>query len=397
MWISMAQFLPDTGAADSVMTAYLREYSTTRQIQFHFAFALMAVVDCAFAAGKQSIDSAEMATKLGPHVLDKVYNESLYTAAGEFFTQQGWNTGPWYSHFALTRYMMFNRIMGLNFPWISGESLLRGLRWNLICCSGMPFQSRQEYTMLLHLYWALRCEGFLSRIPDIEKSLIRMYCKDVFFRGGVPQRGSNSHLSSSLVAVGQSVGNARQLLGPRSTSRKPTTGKDLGKKGLHVSEISRLLDVLQWKSMPIGNRADYFQEVQNIANEETRSIFLAPLTSTCLKLERLNSALCSPGFVSTARAFGQRLIENFSSSLHMNDLTLVCFWGLCLADNRTTEQEKQIGLPLLAKKFKDLFEEGSDDEGLVDFCFNPNNHEVDPSLWGNKGARRSDNLLVRSF
>jgi hypothetical protein len=393
MWISMAQFLPDTGAADSVMTAYLREYSTTRQIQFHFVFALMAAVDCAFAAGKKSMDSAEMAMELSDDVLRKVYNKSLYTAVIEFYKHHDWDPLLWYNHYAFTRYMMLNRIMGLNFPWISGESLLQGLRWKLECGSNMPFERCQAYTMLLHLYCALRCEGLMSRIPQIEKSLIRMYRKDVFFRGGVPQRGT--HYSSSHLAMGQSIAVTRQILGHRSTSRKPTTGKDLGKKGLHASEISRLLDVLQWKSMPISNRADCFQELQNIASEETRSIFLAPLASTCLKLEHLAFALCSRGFVSTALACLQRSIENFSNiSSPGMDLTLICMWGFCLADNRTKEQEKQIGLDLLAKSFKDFFEEGSDDEGVVDFCFNPNDHEVDPSLWGEEGARRSDNLLV---
>ena len=399
VWISMAQYLPNVGAADVVMNAYLRDFAENRKVQLHLVIAIMIAVDCAISVvegGNKSIH--EEAGRLCERIFQKVYDTKIYTRAIQLFDDNGFKSEALHCHLELQRHMVASLPMGDIFPWINGEILLAGLRLHFVVGSGLPYCFVQEYTTLLHLYWGLLSQGHVRRMPELEETLVRMYTKNVFFRGGVPKRDSGSYVKSWQLAIGASIHSMKLLDGRQNARRQANVNsKALEMTGLHVTEISRLLDVLQWKTMPIGNKDVAFREIQDIAREESRTIFLAPLVQTCLKLKQLERALTQPELLSSARAFGYRWMKNFESFLpSLKGLSVVAFWGLSLADDRTHEEEKDLGLSMLATTYRSIFIENESDVGEEEFDlkFNPSTHKVDPSFWGEKGVQRSDNLMV---
>jgi hypothetical protein len=243
---------------------------------------------------------------------------------------------------------------------------------------------------MLHLYWMLRAEGYLGRIAEIEASVIRMYRQRVWFRGGVPRKGGKSYLKSWLIAVGLNVHRARLLDGKEleRSVRTKAASKAMDKTGLHVTEISQLQDILQWKTMPILDRGACYQQIQRIARDEYRQVYTAPLMSASAKLSQLHDAI-GRAFIGTARAGGRRMVVDFDKQAsRMSDVPVVCFWALALADDRApNEQEKEIGLSLLANSFKSAFRLDDSADDVPSLTFSPNEHSVDPSLWGEKGAK----------
>jgi hypothetical protein len=240
----------------------------------------------------------------------------------------------------------------------------------------------------------LRCEGCLGRIPEIEQTLIRIYRQSVWFHGGIPRKGQAAYLKSWQLASGATVRVAKKFDG-RQPTRLGRNHKALSRDGLMVTEVSRLLDILQWKTMPILNRNECFKEMQSIAKEEYTSIFTAPLIRVCTKLCNLEHNLTSK-YASMARAWGDRMLENFAILIsEMTDLSVVCIWGLSLGDNRFFfSGEKGMGLTKLANSFRgDFAEEPLDnDKGPPFLRFSPYNHKVDPSLWGEEAAFREEHL-----
>ena len=106
---------------------------------------------------------------------------------------------------------------------------------------------------------------------EIEDSLIRMYRQPVWFRAGLPRKGRGSYFESWQVAIGANV------------NQTGVSSKGSEMTGLHVPEISRLLRVLQWKDRPAC-----FLEIQKIARDECRSIFLAPHLHQTIEPSRLD-------------------------------------------------------------------------------------------------------------
>jgi hypothetical protein len=402
IWVAFARFFPNSGAADVVFVSYVREFAETKRVKFHLALAIMVMVDSAFAAAATAannasssvLESTEQARDLYVKVLKQTYNGD-YKRAIELFDKKGIRSDAFYSHYEFSRqYQTTFSAMSSFFPWFSGEMLQSGLRMHLVCGSGLPYQFCQEYTTLLHLYWMLRTQGYLGCLPEIESSLIRMYRQQVFFRGGLPRRGSEGYLKSWQLATGGVNLQGARLLGGREKTRRaaPHRGTQLDMRGLHVTEISQLQDILQWKTMPILDRAAAYKQIQEIAKDEYHSVYTAPLMSTCHKLSYFGDFIAQK-YIATARSGGDRMVQDFSSLTQaLCDLNIVCFWALSLADDRALDaREKETGLFLLAGSFKQAFKEemtrpGAAEEPSMDFS--PNEHSVDPSLWGEEGALR---------
>lgn len=385
-WISLARYAPASGAADTVLVAFARNYADTRTVDFYFAFALLAAMDSAFAL--DVADRAEQARTMYCKILEDLFDGPIYTAAIEAFNRDNAKPDAFYSHYEFARHFReeFSE-MCCYFPLLSGEMLLMGLRLHFVCASGLPYRFCQSYTTLLHIYWMLRCEGYIGRLPEIENTLIGMYRQQVWFHGGIPQKGKDAYLKSWQLALGATL-HTTKLLGGQQVARRSQEYRDLSREGLFVTEISRLLDILQWKTMPILDSKECFREIQEVAREEFHAVFTAPLMKTCVKMCNLEEAL-KARFTATARASGERMIDNYSLvTSKMNNLSVVCFWAMALADNCSlNSREKDGALPLLAKQFKNLFvEEPVNSDADPSLAFSPYDHRVDSSLWGEKGV-----------
>jgi hypothetical protein len=371
----------------------LREFEAERRVAFQLALAVVIAIDCALEVANVNNDCAEETSELYARILERVFNYPIYKKVIDVLESKQRKPDALYSHFELaSHYQRTFHPMCLFFPWVSGELLQSGLRMHLVCATGLPWALSQEYTTMLHLYWMLRAEGYLGRIAEIEASMIRMYRQRVWFRGGVPQKGGKSYLKSWQIAVGLNVHRARLLDGQeleRSTSTMPAS-KAMDKTGLHVTEISQLQDILQWKTMPILDRGDCYQQIQRIARDEYRQVYTAPLMSASAKLWQLSDAL-GRTFIRTARNGGRRMAVDFDKRVsRMLDVAVVCFWALALADDRApNDQEKEIGLSLLANSFKSVFRVDDSADDVPSLTFSPNEHSVDPSLWGERGAKSS--------
>ena len=127
--------------------------------------------------------------------------------------------------------------------------------------------------------------------------------------------------------------------------------------------------------MPMDDRAAALERLGKIAYEETRKVFLAPLLPACLKLSRLATNLdqdSSPA------------VRNCSKQLFLGEmfpgcpvlLSVLCYWGLSLADNRFTDARKAEGLTVLAHEFRKVFTEADDDdEDTLALQFNSTDHK----------------------
>ncbi|CAB9505803.1 expressed unknown protein [Seminavis robusta] len=396
IWVTFARYCLNSGAADTVLTAYLREFAETRQIRFHLSLAIMVAIDGAFVSAEVDQHSSGRARDLYKEILSKVYQLDTYKRAFEIINRKKLNKAMNCSHYVTyyetTRHYQHTfHPMCLYFPWFSGEMLQSGLRLHLLCGIGFAFKFCQTYTVMIHLYWMLRTQGYLGRINEIEAAFIRVYRQQVWFRGGIPQKGSGTYLKSWQLAIGMNVHGARLLGGqPNARSVGIRAAQAFDRTGHSITEISQLQAILQWKSMPISNRKACYEQIQQIAREEYLYVFTAPLMSACCNLSDLFDSL-GKVYANTAQSACLRMLLNFASvsrELNLNDTSVVCFWGLSLADNRAlNKDEKKIGLSMLAKSFKDVFEEDpGEDKGIPTLTFNPNDHEVDPSLWGLRGV-----------
>jgi hypothetical protein len=221
-----------------------------------------------------------------------------------------------------------------------------------------------------------------------------MFRQSVWFHGGIPRKGQVAYLKSWQLASGATLRVAKIIDG-RQPTRPGRNHKEPSRGGLMTTEISRLLDILQWKTMPILNRNKCFNEIQSIAKEEYSSIFTAPLLRVCTKLCNLEHNLTSK-YTSTSRASGDQMFANFAMMVRdMTDLSVICIWGLSLGDNRSlVTGEKDMGLNKLANSFRgDFAEEPLDnDDGPPSLSFSQYDHKVDPSLWGEKAVFREEHL-----
>jgi hypothetical protein len=120
----------------------------------------------------------------------------------------------------------------------------------------------------------LQTEGYLGRISEIESPLFCIYRQQVWFRGGLPQKGSHAYLKSWQIAAGLNRNGARLLDGQEIRKYVKTLGvsKALDNIGLHITEISQLQEIFQWKSMPFLDSRDCFQKIRRIALDEYRDV-----------------------------------------------------------------------------------------------------------------------------
>mmetsp|Transcript_1279 Transcript_1279/g.2551 ORF Transcript_1279/g.2551 Transcript_1279/m.2551 type:complete len:856 (+) Transcript_1279:99-2666(+) len=404
LWISLSQYLPDAGAADAVLNAYIRDYFSTGKLKLPLAFALLVTMDSAMAcatATESTNNLAEETKDLFVKVLSEAYTSYAYTPAIRLLERDGKRADALYSHLEFTRHIRDEySVAGMFFPLVSGEMMLNGLRMHFVCGSGLPYTYVEKCTHILHIYWLLRSEGRMGKIPELE-SILRMYQQRVFFRGGLAKKGQECYLKYQQLAQGVSVEALRYLDGktvPRRTGRVPFNSDALTYEGLHVTEISRLLDVLQWKSMPIIDKDACFDEIEMISREEFSTIFTAPLLKVSVKMMDLASAL-ELGMTRLAIQSGPQMMPNFAlHTSRMTQLDLISYWAMTLGDNRSViPGEKDTMLGQFASVFSQVF--GSGVKPIIPgeeatLAFSLNDHKVDSALWGEKGARRLENLQV---
>ncbi|CAJ1957580.1 unnamed protein product [Cylindrotheca closterium] len=401
LWISMSQYLPDVGAADAVLNAYIRDFFSTGKLKLPLAFALLITLDGAMACATEGKNLAEDTKDLVVKVLEEAYTTYSYTPAIRLLERDGKNSNALYSHFEFVKHVREEySVVGMFFPLVSGEMLLNGLRMHFTCGSGLPYTYVEKCTHVLHIYWLLRSEGHMGRIPEVE-SILRMYQQRVFFRAGLAKKGQDSYLKCQQLAQGVSAEAVRYLDGkavPRRVGRAPMNADALTYEGLHVTEVSRLLDVLQWKSMPIIDKDACFDEIEMISREEYSTIFTAPLLKVVVKMMDLASAL-ELGMTRLARQSGPQMLPKFAQhTSRMTELDLVSFWAMALGDNRSLiPGEKDTVFGHFASVFSQVFGSGiepiiPDEEATL--VFSLNDHKVDPTLWGEKGSRRLEHLQV---
>jgi hypothetical protein len=150
--------------------------------------------------------------------------------------------------------------------------------------------------------------------------------------------------------------------------------------------------------MPIIDKDACFDEIEGIAREEYSTIFTAPLLKVTYKMMDLAGAL-ELGMTRPASQSGPQIMPDFAHfTSRMTQLDLVSFWAMALGDNRSViPGEKDTMLGHFASIFSQVF--GSGIEPIVPgeeptLVFSLNDHKVDSALWGEKGARRFENLQV---
>ena len=399
LWISLSRYLPDAGAADAVFNAYVRNFASTGKLSFPLAFALLVALDGAVVCVGEGIDLVEEAKGPVVRVLTEAYSAQVYTPAIRLLERDGKKADCLYSHFDIARHMREEySVAGMFFPLVLGELLLSGLRMHFVCSGGIPYAYVEKHTHVLHIYWMLRSEGYLGKIPELD-SMVAMYRQRVFFRGGLAEKGQETYLKCQQLAQGVSLEAMRFLDGkavPRRSGRVPMTREALSYEGLHVSEVSRLLDVLQWKSMPMVDKDRCLDEIEAIAAQEYTDIFTAPLLQVSVKVCTVASAL-EQKMTSLARESGPEMMAGFAfHTSRMTPIDLVSFWAMSLGDNRSViPGEKDAMLSQFANIFSQAFAVEPTIVGEEPILtFSSNDHKVDSSLWGEKGKRTLANLHI---
>jgi len=357
--------------------------------------SMVVVVDCSqtvYDAGTvRAVDSLDLVDTS----LQKAFNPETYPLGIKLLDANDMKSSCLYSHFEFASHFRQDYLtMCSSFPILSGALLSEGLRLAFVCSSGLPYSFVQQCTSMLHLYWMLRMEGFIGIISEIEKTFVTMYRQKVWFRSGLPQRGEEKYLKSWQLSVGGCNANSARLLDGKTTARKgrqTALPKDMTMEGLHVTEISRLRDILQWKTMPSANISSCHSQIQQIAREEYHSIFMSPLMQSSIKMMQVHDHMGSHRIVAIAEASGQNMSNDFLYlTQQMTRTSMVCSWGLSLGDNRLLDKnEKQASLKILADCFRTVFQDGplptSSEKPTLKFS--SYTHDVNKSLWGEKGAQ----------
>ena len=278
IWMSLSQYLPDAGAADGVFNAYVRDFATTGVVKFQFVFALLVVLDGAIACAQEGRLLAQDTKNLNTIVVENATDPQVYIPAIKLLRKDGCNTDIVLTHLELAKHMAQEySVAGMCFPFISGEMMFIVLKSHFVCGAGLVYAYNQQYFHILHIYWVLRQEGHLGKIKELE-SIAALYQQFVFFRGGLPRKGQGAFVKCLQLALGCTMISVRALAGkrvPESTGRSQSHRGGVTSTGLHVSEISRLLDILQWKSMPFADKDKCLNEVESIAKNDF-AIFMTP-------------------------------------------------------------------------------------------------------------------------
>jgi hypothetical protein len=405
LWAAFGDFVGgESMPTDSLFFAYMRDYRNQRTIQFHWVYFLLCMVDSCLDCLSANNDSHGRATGCMDSVLHEVTNSTIYQAVidvvngygdGDDFTAR-------YNSNCITLYHIRKTWSPMTtfFPWISGDLLLHGLRLNFIVSTCMPYLFRQDYIALLHLYSMLRQERYITPIPEIDGTLIRMYRRRVFFRSGVPTSNTGSYYSSWQVSAGMNAQSVHEMKGGDRAYRGSGRSKHAeDRTGHHLTEISRLLAIVQWHDVGVYlDPSVCFDEIRKVVRDEFDALFLAPLMKTCVQMDQLKKVLavtCGE----EPRAFGERCVpyheqEDFEETLAKHSpLHGVFFWACVLVDNPFYQEEIQRGLRMVASCFGTVFGERclAIPEGVVSYpplSFNPNEHSVSSAFFGEEGAAR---------
>eukprot|EP00588_Corethron_pennatum_P031898 CAMPEP_0194343706 /NCGR_PEP_ID=MMETSP0171-20130528/98265_1 /TAXON_ID=218684 /ORGANISM="Corethron pennatum, Strain L29A3" /LENGTH=164 /DNA_ID=CAMNT_0039110059 /DNA_START=1 /DNA_END=492 /DNA_ORIENTATION=- len=112
-----------------------------------------------------------------------------------------------------------------------------------------------------------------------------MYHETVWFAGGLPQ-GNRSYMKSFQMSYGCSM--VKSQLKRRGWG---TVSPREIREGMRSTEVSALLNALQWKVLPFSNRKEAFCHLRSLALEEVHSIFLAPVLEASVQLSRLEEKI----------------------------------------------------------------------------------------------------------
>jgi hypothetical protein len=241
------------------------------------------------------------------------------------------------------------------FPCICGDLLWQCLYMNFVLPSGLPDHFWWDFMSLLHIYSMLRHERYVAVIPEIEKTLIRMYRKQVFFRSGVPESGTNSYGSSWAVSGGKTVQTARARKG-YGVIKWDGLSKHAG-KGLHTKDMSRLLAIVEWQDVPVHSDPSVcFDEIHDVVCDEFDVLFLAPLMRASVQMNRLGKLLLTR-CAGEPRSFCERWTQDYEVMLaRSKPIHLICFWALALADDHSVDKaEIRRGLQMIANCFGEVF------------------------------------------
>jgi hypothetical protein len=387
IWNSFGDYAGDVGPGDSLFCEYLKEFYTDRTINFHWVFLLLCMIDSTFDCYHVNHHSNQVAIDSVDALLRDVCDANAYEMSKDYVRSRGGESIDLWTY--NERVDCMRQVCTVtSFPWLSGDVLLQGFHLNLVAASGLPYFFWNEFISILHLYSMLRQEGYIAMIPDIENTLIRLYRQQVFFRSGVPQSGSGSFLASWQVSLGLNTKFVPALKGGRTRRRPGGSKHDENRSGLLVTEMSRLLAIVQWQEIRVlSNPIVCFDEIRQVVNDEFHVLFRAPLMMAAVQMIRIDRLLVTrcPG---EHRAFCDRWLGNYNKRLlQMNAATRVCFWAFSLADRRSLDPvEIRRGLQMIANCFGEVYGQWCIDRieitPCIPFTFNPNEHKDISVRWG---------------
>jgi hypothetical protein len=394
LWISHTD-LPISGALDSIIRTYLREFRRTKKPTIELSFIILVVLENTSVGfdGAADVISATLGDQLATgdweqfevntdidklHIIERAKAELRHIGQSQY-------------HF-LFNLEQQSPIYSLC-PWFGGEIMLIGLRLALAPGIKLVHHDIQGFQRDVHMYWLLRSLGFLHAVPEIDL-MFACYRKQVFFRGGMPKQGR--FVKTFQLALGLSVATVRNTRTDNSRgahTKARTTSPEMDRTGQFVAEISRLVWITQY-SEPGSNAKETLDKIQQVAQDDLTNIFKARIFATGMRLVRLCGLLVESLAEEAKETIGHIYYSVTGHTMH--PIEYVVFYLLDTADEAPAHIVRDV-LGRAADCFRKEFPSCASDTAIIPaetLAFSPYNHVVPSALKGDKPAQESSYVSI---
>jgi hypothetical protein len=389
LWMAHTD-LPVSGAIDSTIRTYLREFRRTKEPTLELAFVVLVILDniSSGCAEADEVVSGALADVLEAGAYEQY--DIAATDIGKLWLPPDAkaslrNKGQ--NHYRLLCNLHHeSRVYSHVCPWFGGELMLMGLRLAFVNGISLIYADIVQFIISVHVYWVLRSLGFLHSAPEVDQ-VIGCYREHVLFRGGLPNTGGFQ--KSQQLAMGMSVAVVRNSRTDKAmpTHTKATTRKhpEHDRTGQHATEISRLLYIAQYDE-PGANAEETLRKIPEAAEHDLTNVLKAPIFTTGLGLARFRERLAGL-FCDEAR----EMVGHITTCVDggpVGDLEMVASYIFLCADEAPAAAKRDL-LSRVADCFREEFSSSVSSAPIIAaraLKFSPYDHKVDPSFTGDKPA-----------
>ena len=305
-WTNYAQGIGNYGASETLWRRHMRAFVAqreatkgTREVSFIVAFMIAVNVETMAANVSRGLDMRPASN--GAPVMREM--RSLLNSARTTLTEtpitddDGLAHGLWTSVEAL-ECALESEPTAQSCAWLAGDVL------DVACRCGAPaslaakvvWRKKSYLVVMVHLYHALRCMGYLRAIVEVD-ALLRMFRRSVFFRTDqLPTRGGFS--KALALAIG---GTASSVSHGGDVELK--SGRVLEYTGINPAEWSVLRHVNCYHGAGLEGIDLAQLDFTATAHEEVALLHRAPSLAGALKLLKVRDAMRQAG-VREAKVFG---------------------------------------------------------------------------------------------